>query len=86
MRHSISDGSADRLSFAFAFRTNGVGQAPQTASLCSDRRFDVLFRPAHTSISIVASAEGIHTVYTLNDVHHLATVDGISAASRTMFT
>jgi probable phosphoglycerate mutase len=39
-------------------------------------KFDVLFRPAHTSISIVASAEGIDTVYTLNDVHHLATVDG----------
>lgn len=39
-------------------------------------RFDMLFRPAHTSISITASADGIHTLYTLNDVHHLSTVDG----------
>lgn len=39
-------------------------------------RFDMLFRPAHTSISIAASADGIHTLYTLNDVHHLSTVDG----------
>lgn len=39
-------------------------------------KFDVLFRPAHTSISIVAAGEGIHTVYTLNDVHHLSTLDG----------
>jgi broad specificity phosphatase PhoE len=39
-------------------------------------RFDMLFRPAHTSISIAASADGIHTLYTLNDVHHLNTVDG----------
>jgi 2,3-bisphosphoglycerate-dependent phosphoglycerate mutase len=39
-------------------------------------RFDVLFRPAHTSISIAASADSIHTLYTLNDVHHLSTVDG----------
>jgi len=38
-------------------------------------KFDILFRPAHTSISIVATAEGIHTMYTLNDVHHLSTVD-----------
>ncbi len=39
-------------------------------------KYDVLFRPAHTSISIVASADGVHTLYTLNDVHHLSTVDG----------
>jgi broad specificity phosphatase PhoE len=39
-------------------------------------KYDVLFRPAHTSISIVASADGIHTLYTLNDVHHLSTDDG----------
>jgi broad specificity phosphatase PhoE len=38
--------------------------------------FDVLFRPAHTSISIVASADKIQTVYILNDVHHLSTDDG----------
>ena len=35
-------------------------------------KFDILFRPAHASISIVASADGIHTLYTLNDVHHLS--------------
>ncbi|HYM14555.1 MAG TPA: histidine phosphatase family protein [Dehalococcoidia bacterium] len=34
--------------------------------------FDVLFRPAHTSISIVATGDGVHTLYTLNDVHHLS--------------
>ncbi len=39
-------------------------------------KYDVLFRPAHTSISIVATADGIHTLYTLNDVHHLSTDDG----------
>jgi len=39
-------------------------------------KFDMLFRPAHTSITIVAAADGIHTLYTLNDVHHLSTVDG----------
>jgi broad specificity phosphatase PhoE len=38
-------------------------------------KFDMLFRPAHTSISIVAAADGIHTLYTLNDVHHLS-MDG----------
>ncbi len=38
-------------------------------------KYDMLFRPAHTSISIVASADGIHTLYTLNDVHHLSTAD-----------
>lgn len=38
-------------------------------------KFDMLFRPAHTSISIMAAADGIHTLYTLNDVHHL-NVDG----------
>lgn len=39
-------------------------------------KYDVLFRPAHASISIVASADGVHTLYTLNDVHHLSTADG----------
>lgn len=38
-------------------------------------KFDVLFRPAHTSVSIVAVGDGIHTVYTLNDVHHLSTAE-----------
>ena len=39
-------------------------------------KFDMLFRPAHTSISVAAAADGIHTLYTLNDVHHLHTADG----------
>ncbi len=39
-------------------------------------KYDVLFRPAHTSISIVAAADGVSTLYTLNDVHHLSTDDG----------
>jgi probable phosphoglycerate mutase len=38
--------------------------------------FDVLFRPAHTSISIIAAGDGVHTLYTLNDVHHLSTGEG----------
>lgn len=39
-------------------------------------KYDVLFRPAHASISIVASSDGVHTLYTLNDVHHLSTAGG----------
>ena len=39
-------------------------------------KYDVLFRPAHASISIVAAADDIHSLYTLNDVHHLSTDDG----------
>jgi len=38
--------------------------------------FDVLFRPAHTSISIIVAGDGVHTLYTLNDVHHLSTGEG----------
>ena len=38
--------------------------------------YDMFFRPAHTSISIVAAGDGVHTLYTLNDVHHLSTVEG----------
>ena len=39
-------------------------------------KFDVLFRPAHASINIVGSAAGVHSLYVLNDVHHLSTADG----------
>jgi len=38
-------------------------------------RFDMLFRPAHTSINIVAAGDGIRALYALNDVHHLNTVE-----------
>jgi len=36
-------------------------------------KYDMLFRPAHTSISIVAAGDGIRALYALNDVHHLNT-------------
>jgi broad specificity phosphatase PhoE len=39
-------------------------------------RFDMFFRPAHTSINIVAGAEGIRALYRLNDVQHLETAEG----------
>ena len=39
-------------------------------------RYDMFFRPAHTSISIVAGAEGIRALYSLNDVRHLMTAEG----------
>jgi broad specificity phosphatase PhoE len=39
-------------------------------------KFDMFFRPAHTSVSIVAAGEGIRAVHSLNDTHHLATPEG----------
>lgn len=40
-------------------------------------RYDMFFRPAHTSINVVAaSADGIRALYTLNNVHHLQTAEG----------
>jgi broad specificity phosphatase PhoE len=39
-------------------------------------KYDMFFRPAHTSINIVAGAEGIRALYRLNDVHHLETAEG----------
>jgi broad specificity phosphatase PhoE len=33
--------------------------------------YDMFFRPAHTSVSVVAAAEGFRAVHSLNDVHHL---------------
>jgi broad specificity phosphatase PhoE len=33
--------------------------------------YDMFFRPAHTSVSVVAAAGGIRAVHSLNDVHHL---------------
>lgn len=39
-------------------------------------RYDMFFRPAHTSINIVAGGEGRRALYRLNDVHHLMTPEG----------
>ena len=39
-------------------------------------KYDMFFRPAHTSVSIVAGAEGIRALYSLNDVRHLMTAEG----------
>ncbi|MBI5290140.1 MAG: histidine phosphatase family protein [Chloroflexi bacterium] len=39
-------------------------------------RYDMFFRPAHTSVNVVAGAEGIRALYTLNDITHLRTAEG----------
>ncbi len=39
-------------------------------------RYDMFFRPAHTSINVVAAGEGIRALYSLNDVLHLRTAEG----------
>jgi broad specificity phosphatase PhoE len=39
-------------------------------------RYDMFFRPAHTSINVVAAGNGIRALYRLNDVHHLQTAEG----------
>ncbi len=33
--------------------------------------YDMFFRPAHTSVNVVAAAEGFRAVHSINDVHHL---------------
>ena len=38
--------------------------------------FDMFFRPAHTSVSIVYSGHGVRALQSLNDVHHLETDEG----------
>lgn len=38
--------------------------------------FDMFFRPAHTSVSIVAAGDGIRALHSLNDTHHLRTPEG----------
>lgn len=38
--------------------------------------YDMAFRPAHTSISVVAAGEGIRAVQSINDTHHLRTAEG----------
>jgi broad specificity phosphatase PhoE len=39
-------------------------------------RYDMFFRPAHTSINVVAAGDGIRALYRLNDYHHLVTGEG----------
>ncbi|MGI8926634.1 MAG: histidine phosphatase family protein [Tepidiformaceae bacterium] len=39
-------------------------------------RYDMFFRPAHTSVSIVVAGDGVRALHTLNDVHHLETAEG----------
>jgi broad specificity phosphatase PhoE len=38
--------------------------------------YDMFFRPAHTSISIVAAGRNRRVLRSLNDVHHLLTAEG----------
>ncbi len=38
--------------------------------------YDMFFRPAHTSVSIVAAGGGVRAVHVLNDTHHLQTSEG----------
>lgn len=38
--------------------------------------YDMFFRPAHTSVSVVAAGEGIRALHSLNDTHHLRTSEG----------
>ncbi len=33
--------------------------------------YDMFFRPAHASISVVAAGDGLRALHGLNDVHHL---------------
>jgi broad specificity phosphatase PhoE len=39
-------------------------------------RYDMFFRPAHTSINVVATGEGRRVLRSLNDVHHLRVGEG----------
>jgi broad specificity phosphatase PhoE len=38
--------------------------------------YDMMFRPAHTSVSVVLAGEGRRVLTSLNDVHHLRTAEG----------
>jgi broad specificity phosphatase PhoE len=40
-------------------------------------RYDMFFRPAHTSINVVAAGGGIRALYRLNDTAHLTTAEGL---------
>ena len=39
-------------------------------------RYDMFFRPAHTSISVFAAGGGIRAMHSMNDMHHLMTNEG----------
>ncbi len=39
-------------------------------------KYDMFFRPAHTSVSVVAAAEGMRALYSLNDITHLRNAEG----------
>jgi broad specificity phosphatase PhoE len=38
--------------------------------------YDMFFRPAHTSVHVVAAGDGIRALHRLNDIHHLETPEG----------
>ncbi len=46
------------------------------AHIIGVEKFDMFFRPAHTSVNVVAAGEGIRALHSLNDVHHLLTAEG----------
>ncbi|MEX2080657.1 MAG: histidine phosphatase family protein [Dehalococcoidia bacterium] len=46
------------------------------AHIIGVEKFDMFYRPAHTSVNIVAAGEGIRALHSLNDVHHLTTAEG----------
>lgn len=39
-------------------------------------KYDMFFRPVHTSVNVVAAAEGVRALYRLNDFAHLMTGEG----------
>lgn len=39
-------------------------------------RYDMFFRPAHASVSVVAAGHGMRAVHMLNDTHHLSAAGG----------
>ena len=39
-------------------------------------KYDMFFRPAHTSVNVVAAADGIRALYSLNDITHLRNAEG----------
>lgn len=39
-------------------------------------KYDMFFRPVHTSVNVVAAAEGVRALYRLNDITHLLTAEG----------
>jgi broad specificity phosphatase PhoE len=39
-------------------------------------KYDMFFRPAHTSINVLGAGGAVRALYKLNDVHHLQTAEG----------